>query len=458
MADTGWKTPATLAEDTSVGVLSWTNPQNAKVEDATGYPSTAGYASVADDYQARNSYYLRVDAASMGVPSGATIVGIEVQVKKACDGSAGVNLRDYSARIVRGGTIAGDQKADTTNAWSLFVNPGFAWKSYGGATDLWGLTWIAGDGSDVSDVNHADFGFVISAHCQGGAMPGVMGQADVDAIQIKVYYTASGSTSTSSSTSSTSTSSSTSSTSTSSSTSSTSHSTSSSTSSTSISTSSTSTSHSTSSTSHSTSSTSSSSSTSSTSHSTSSTSSSSSTSSTSSSTSSTSTSSTSTSTSTSTSSTSTSSTSSSTSSTSTSTTTVPVGKDYSRWHEFSLPVDDADLDHLFEPQEYQDVNTSNDVYVDQGATNEYSIFLFKDIAPNNTNRISVTWEGQSNIAPLSVPIYLEIYNRITAIWEELTHNDTDNANTDFTMTGLVGTNLSDYYAPDNTITCRVYQR
>lgn len=237
-------------------------------------------------------------------------------------------VTDTSARLFIGGSPAGDSKHLGTT-FSTGV------RTYGGASDLWGLT------PSVAQINASNFGFGISITGNGGTskylyvsnfgfsiptgatIDGIevdadvintIGEPDFDYISIKVYYTASGTT-TSTSTSTTSTSSSTSS-STSTSTTSTSSSSSTSTTSTSSSTSiSTSSSTSTTSTS---SSSSSSTSTTSTSSSTSSSSSTSTTSTSSSS--STSTTSTSSSTSTSTTSTS-SSTSSSTSTTSTSSST-----------------------------------------------------------------------------------------------------------------------------------------
>ena len=180
MADTGYKAPSTLAEDTSTGALSWVDPQNGKAEDGS-------VATCQDDYQARDTYYLKVTNFSANVPTGATINGISVGVKKAYSGSAGTNVRDKSLKMVRGGTISGDEKGDTTSQWPAYQT--LNWVYYGGTTDKWGLSWTAGDGSGAGDVNSTTFGAAFSAHCQGGARPGILGIAWVDSIQIKIYYT-----------------------------------------------------------------------------------------------------------------------------------------------------------------------------------------------------------------------------------------------------------------------------
>ena len=249
MADTGFKNPTAIATPNE-----WLNPSNA-------FSSNDAYTN--NDFE--DAFEQGYITFTFGLPSGATIDGIEVQVE-AREGTdptskAGILLSwnagtNYTARKDTPGLSGTD-----------------AYYTLGGSTDTWGRTWID---TELNDTN-----FKLKLYAVSPGFEEIL----VDHIQVKVYYTEATTTSTTSSTSTTSTSSSTTS-STSTSTSSTSTSTTTSTTvSTSTSSTSTSTSSSTSTTTSTTTTSSSTSSSTSTTTSTSSTSTSTSTSSTSSSTS-----------------------------------------------------------------------------------------------------------------------------------------------------------------------------
>ena len=101
----------------------------------------------------------------------------------------------------------------------------------------------------------------------------------------------------------------------------------------------------------------------------------------------------------------------------------------------ALPADDTDLENQFATADYTTVSTDDGNRVAQTATGEYAIFQFKDKHTNNTDSITVTWNGQSDLAPSSSPVILEIYNHGTSEWDELDRDSTTAANTDFTLTG-----------------------
>ena len=103
------------------------------------------------------------------------------------------------------------------------------------------------------------------------------------------------------------------------------------------------------------------------------------------------------------------------------------------------------------------VATEDNIYVEQSANLEYSIFQFKNQHSNDTGRPIITWIGRSNLAPSSSTVYLQIYNRTTSLWETLTSNNSAGADTKFTLTATVSGTLSDYYDVSNWISYRVYQ-
>lgn len=114
MADTGLLNPGTTADDATVGTKAWTN--------------TANVVSSNDVYA-------------------------------TCDLSTTVDffVDDNSIRLYSGGAFVGDNKASATN-WS---DPTDAVRTYGGATDKWGLT------PTESDVENSGWGVGIS--CQKDA-------------------------------------------------------------------------------------------------------------------------------------------------------------------------------------------------------------------------------------------------------------------------------------------------
>lgn len=101
--------------------------------------------------------------------------------------------------------------------------------------------------------------------------------------------------------------------------------------------------------------------------------------------------------------------------------------------------------------------TSDDVRVAQTATDENALFLFKDKNDNNTEGIEVSWEGQTDYAPSSSTVYLQIFNRTSGDWETLDSDNTTAVDTDFTLTGTQTTGLSNYYDANYWVACRVWQ-
>lgn len=133
------------------------------------------------------------------------------------------------------------------------------------------------------------------------------------------------------------------------------------------------------------------------------------------------------------------------------------GKHYSRESDNTLGTDDSNLATIFSEQEYTDVGTDNDTYVDLVGTQQYFEFLFKEPNDNSTDSFRITWKGKSSVAPSSYPVYLQIYNRTTTSWTTLTSNNSASANTKFTLTHDITTSMSDYYDANHVISARVYQ-
>ena len=172
MAVTSYKLPSTTAQESDNGSV-WTNISNVEIDDSNYATSVIPKTD--------NSDLLRVTNFSMGVPAGATIDGIEVQIKH--DNRSGLAGRDVTdsevfLRKVTTGQV-GDNYADATD-WTLASPETF---TYGGSEDLWGTTW------SVADVNNTAFGLDFAALSSTAESDHT---ADIYFVKIRVYYTASG--------------------------------------------------------------------------------------------------------------------------------------------------------------------------------------------------------------------------------------------------------------------------
>jgi len=148
--------------------VSWTNTNGAMSSDnnwATAVVN-AGTAST--------TYYLEALGCGFSIPAGSTINGILVEVERH---RMGANATDQSVKLVKSGSVVGQEKGDLSTNWPLAD----AYRSYGGSSDLWGTSW----GS--ADINASNFGIAFSGNA------GLPPEADeilyVDHIRITVYYT-----------------------------------------------------------------------------------------------------------------------------------------------------------------------------------------------------------------------------------------------------------------------------
>jgi hypothetical protein len=173
MSDTGWVSPGTVVSDGTIGDVAWSNPSNAKASD--------------------NSY-------STVDPGGPDM------------------FEDFAVKIVKSDGSIGS----TNKGGSNLIPSSDTYITYGGSSDLWSETWSA------SDINDSDFGVVYSvsggegyyseylkatnfdfsiptgstidgiearvehSYYYSGMPPPIERYCKVDHIQIKVYYTETG--------------------------------------------------------------------------------------------------------------------------------------------------------------------------------------------------------------------------------------------------------------------------
>lgn len=165
MASQGPNNPSNTSSF-GTGDVAWTDSANITTEN--------GVVASANVMMGFTSKSLGATNFGFTVPGGATIDGIEVGVKRRDTSN---DIADFEVKLVVGGVLTGNNKADTVTAWP----PTLQYTSYGGASDLWGTTL------SESDVNSTQFGVAlrVSPLATGGT-------AEVDHIRMTVHYTEGG--------------------------------------------------------------------------------------------------------------------------------------------------------------------------------------------------------------------------------------------------------------------------
>lgn len=161
------KLPGTVADDASVGIRVWSNPDNVKTQNGVRATASANGADI--------THFIKCTNFGFAIPSNSIINGVSVRIRRNSS-EATYSFKDYILKLIKGGAYSGNNKANTVTKW------GSTWDAevtYGNSTDLWGNTLSA------SDINSSDFGVGLSAQDNGGS--GVT--AYVDVIEITVSYT-----------------------------------------------------------------------------------------------------------------------------------------------------------------------------------------------------------------------------------------------------------------------------
>lgn len=161
---------STGADDSGVGTITWSDP---------GFiiSSNDQRATADNGGTTATTHYLKATDFGFSIPAGSTIDGVVVEWERATYGFVPPTAVDNTIKLVKGGTISGDNKSAGAS-WPGAGSEAYA--SFGGASDLWGLAL------SVDDINASNFGSVLVADLSGGGFGG----GGVDHVRITVYYTA----------------------------------------------------------------------------------------------------------------------------------------------------------------------------------------------------------------------------------------------------------------------------
>lgn len=170
----------TTGSDVAVGGNAWTSP-GAVVGNSGAQGGLYATSSVTGSNQSKDTDYLEGTGYGFSIPTGATIQGIEVQVHRYKFTAKQGSVTDKLVQLLIGGALSGANRSKSAS-WKN-SNPG--WVTFGGPTDLWGLT------PTVAQINASNFGVALQAHLSTPAGSGSSAQAlaGVNSIQVTVYYT-----------------------------------------------------------------------------------------------------------------------------------------------------------------------------------------------------------------------------------------------------------------------------
>jgi peptidoglycan/xylan/chitin deacetylase (PgdA/CDA1 family) len=145
---------------------NWSNVNNI-------FTSNNGYATVLVD--GTKSDPLQATGFGFTIPQNSFIEGITVDIERKSSSISDGGSKDFSVKLLKGGTATGSDKATSTIYTISDVI-----ESHGSSVDLWGTTWIP------ADINAANFGVALSV-----TKPNAVGNAhtvSIDQIRITVHY------------------------------------------------------------------------------------------------------------------------------------------------------------------------------------------------------------------------------------------------------------------------------
>ncbi len=166
-ASAGPRTGSTFTGNSGAGTISWTIPASSLITNDTNYATASLDASQA-------THYLLASGFGFTIPTGATIDGIQVTVRRFESGSTD-RVYDNHVYLMKTGTIGGTDLKKTT-AWGQTEQD----ITYGSSTEKWGQTWTA------EDINNSTTGLAFSAIKDSDNNSRT---ASVDYVSMTVYYT-----------------------------------------------------------------------------------------------------------------------------------------------------------------------------------------------------------------------------------------------------------------------------
>lgn len=130
--------------------------------------------------------------------------------------------------------------------------------------------------------------------------------------------------------------------------------------------------------------------------------------------------------------------------------------DYSRGTYSTLPIDDSDLTNLYTEQDIEDVGNEDGILVGQSTDSSYAIHQFKNFIGQRQS-CQLLFAGQTTLTPTDHPVYIQIFNQVTHLWETVDANQSDYVDKNFYFT-IVIPSTTNYINAQQVLSSRVYQQ
>jgi hypothetical protein len=181
MSVTSWKTASTVADDSGVGTVSWVSDDFGTALVGNEVSSDNGVYAGAINTGSSITHYLKstnYGFTSSDVPSGATILGFEIEVRQYRIGAP--TIASTLVKFVKTGSVVGNDIGTATD-WATSETA----TTYGTSTELGGQSWTQ------SDVTASNFGCVISVTSASSRVAPSGRNLLVDQVRMRIYYDAS---------------------------------------------------------------------------------------------------------------------------------------------------------------------------------------------------------------------------------------------------------------------------
>lgn len=180
LLSSGPKNPGTaISQSAGFSNFSFSNPTSVFTSD-----NTRASASCLLTLLNGKTEYLKTTNFGFSIPPTALIGGISVEIEKSATGIGQIlflesYVTDYSVRLVKAGTITGNNKATATH-WTDTDT----YATYGSNTDLWGTAWTA------ADINSGNFGVAFAGETNGliSGLVSLLPSIRINHIRITVSY------------------------------------------------------------------------------------------------------------------------------------------------------------------------------------------------------------------------------------------------------------------------------
>jgi len=119
---------------------------------------------------------------------------------------------------------------------------------------------------------------------------------------------------------------------------------------------------------------------------------------------------------------------------------------YSKDAQAAFSNSTSSLVYYFDASDYSKVSVSDNTYATTTASSNIPQMIFATRTDAPGRRAKISWEGRSTVAPATSNVHLDAY-RLGSLnsWTSTSTNSSNGADSDFTLTNTIDSNVSEYY-------------